>query len=86
MTILEFNEEDQMFHYNRVVDNVPQNKPNTNGYRELVVCINDEEASFFADFLHVQHLKRCHTTFAELEYTIENLINFIIVTNNQINK
>ncbi len=85
-TILEFNEEQQMFHYNSVVDNAPKDEENRLGWKTLVVCKDDSEASLFADFLQVQFLNRGVAKFSELEYTINNLTQFISRINELKNK
>jgi len=75
--ILEFNEEQQQFHYNSVVNNVPTDQENRRGWQTLIVCKNMKEASAFADFLQVQHLSKGFSKFNELEKTINNLTNFL---------
>ena len=76
-TILEFNEEQQMFHYNSVMDYVPKDEENKLGWKTLIVCKDDNEASLFANFLQVQFLSRGVVKFNELEFTTNNLIKFI---------
>ena len=76
-TILEFNEEQQIFHYNSVVNNVPKDQEDRLGWKTLIICEDDNEASVFADFLQVQFLSRgVAAKFDELEYTMNNLIRF----------
>ena len=76
MTILEFSEEQQQFHYNN-----GRNVENSNGYKTLVGCEDDREASCFADFLFKQHLdggnKARFATFKEMKATCDNLASFI---------
>jgi len=76
-TILEFSEEQQSIHYNSVIDNLPQSKENSNGFKTLIVCENKYEASAFSYFLQVQYLSKGFTKFSVLKNTIDNLTKFI---------
>jgi|688.fasta_scaffold1338835_1 hypothetical protein len=77
MTILEFNESQQMFHYNEVVNSIPKSEEETFGWKKLLVCENDAEASFFANFLQVQFIERGFSKFDDLKFTVDNLIDFV---------
>jgi hypothetical protein len=73
-TILEFNENKQIFHYN-----TGGNLENSNGYKTLMYCHSLIEAHLFFDFLHVQFLERnIHLSFDEARITINNLQRFIL--------
>jgi hypothetical protein len=76
-TILEFNEEQQMFHYNPIVNDVPKDAENRFGWQTLIVCDSEEQVRLFADFLYTQHIKYKKATFVELERTILNLTRFL---------
>ena len=77
-TILEFNEEAQMFHYNTIINHAPKDGENRLGWKTLIVCESEKEASLFADFLYVQHLESTKkATFRELEKTVYNLSRFL---------
>ncbi len=76
-TILEFNEEQQMFHYNDVINNAPKDAENRLGWKTLIVCESDKEASLFADFLQVQFLAHRKARFVEMEKTLNNLTRFL---------
>ena len=77
--LLEFNEEQQNFHYNKITNGVPEKEINTNGYKELFVCRNEEEANLFCDFLYVQFglLDNKKLKFKEALHTLQNLSKFI---------
>ena len=75
--ILEFNEEQQMFHYNDVINNVPKDAENRLGWKTLTVCDSDKEASIYAGFLRVQFLEDRKATFIELKKTVDNLTIFL---------
>lgn len=75
--ILEFNEEQQMFHYNDIINNAPKDAENRLGWKTLIVCESDKVATLFADFLQVQFLADRKATFVELEKTINNLTRFL---------
>ena len=77
MVILEFNEEQQLFHYNSVINDIPQNPENQFGWRTLMYCENDKEAALFCDFMQVQLIERRVSKFDELKFTTDNLIKFI---------
>ena len=77
--LLEFNEEQQQFHYNYVVDGIPQSKENENGWKTLNVCANVQYASLFADFLQVQYVEKRKASFIELEQTVDNLNRFLSI-------
>lgn len=77
--LLEFNEEQQQFHYNYIVNNIAECKENQNGWKTLNVCENINYASLFADFLQVQYLKNRKTSFIELQKTVDNLNRFLSV-------
>lgn len=72
-TILEFNEVDQIFHFNN-----GRNKENSFGYKTLKYCLNDYEATLFADFLQVQFIEtKKKVSFKEAKRTVENLEKFL---------
>lgn len=77
--ILEFNEEQQQFHYNCVNNNVPESKENENGWKTLNVCENMHYAQLFADFLQVQYVQYRKASFIELKKTVDNLNRFLSV-------
>ena len=77
MILLEFSEEQQEFHYNDIINGLPKTPENANGWRTLMICTNDYEASCFADFLRVQFLFKRHAKFKELKDTVNNLTNFL---------
>lgn len=79
MIILEFNEEQQLFHYNPIINNIPEREENTFGWKTLLYCIDQEESNLFSDFLFVQFFQRNITiTFDEIYYTTNNLVNFCL--------
>jgi len=78
MTILEFNEEQQRFHYNDIIDGISKTKENTYGWKTLVICKDDNEASLFAAFLQKQFIERnIKLKFPEAEYTVKNICLFL---------
>lgn len=77
--LLEFNENQQQFHYNDIVNGIPQSKENENGWKTLNVCENMHYAQLFADFLQVQYVQNHKTSFIELKKTVDNLNRFLSV-------
>lgn len=76
MTILEWSEEQQCFHYNSAGSRATEN---SNGYRTIGVYVNDKEASYFADFLQVQFIDAGkNLTEKRAIYTLRNLERFIL--------
>jgi hypothetical protein len=77
--ILEFNEEQQMFHYNSVINNAPKDEENRLGWKTLIVADSEKEATVYADFLYTQFLKEGkRAKFDELEKTAMNLKRFLV--------
>ena len=75
MTILEWSEEQECFHYNSAGSRSPEN---TNGYETIGVYANDTEASYFADFLQVQFIEPGKKlTAKEAKHTLRNLERFV---------
>ena len=77
--LLEFNEEQQQFHYNYVIDGISETKENQFNWKTLNVCENIHYAQLFADFLQVQYLQNRKASFIELKKTVNNLNRFLSV-------
>ena len=77
MVILEFNEEQQLFRDNGVVNGIPENQENQIGWKTLMYCKNHKESDLFLDFLQLQFIEKRVAKFDELKKTIDNLIKFI---------
>lgn len=76
MTKLEWSEEQQVFHYNSAGSRA---KENSNGFVTIGEYTDDNEASFFADFLQVQFLESGKSMKANVaKRTLRNLERFII--------
>ncbi len=83
-TILEFNEQHQQFHWNSVLQGVPISKENTNGYKTLMYCVDDNEANIFTSFLFALYMERDKKlSFNEAEIVIKNLQSFLIASQNK---
>ena len=82
MTILEWSEEQQCFHYNSAGSRAPEN---SNGYVTIGEYRDDVEASFFCDFLNVQFLEKGkYMTADQAKYTLRNLESFLNAMRTQI--
>ena len=79
--LLEFNEELQDFHYNKITNGIPETKINTNGYKELFVCKDIDEANLFCEFLFEQFRldeeKKPKLKIKVALHTLNNLTRFI---------
>ena len=75
--ILEFNQEQQMFHYNPIINDSPKDQENRFGWRTLLICKDEKQASLFAEFLNVQHLAKGEANYIDLKYTLYNLNQFL---------
>ena len=76
--ILEFNEDQQLFHFNTIKNGQSVNPENTNGYKTLMFCKDSDEAILFSDFLDVQYrIPGRKVSFNDCKRTIENLQKFI---------
>ncbi len=82
-TILEYSEEQRCFHYNTIINGSPKNKENSNGFKTLMYCKNDKEASLFADFLQMQFIERAEYSIEEMLFTIRNLQQFLSAIKNK---
>ena len=56
-TLLEWNEKQQLFHINRVMNNVIDTQPDTNGYKTVHICATDEEAFLLTEYIY-KHIKK----------------------------
>lgn len=56
-TLLEWNEKQQLFHINRVMNNVIDAQPDTNGYKTVHICATDEEAFLLTEYIY-KHIKK----------------------------
>jgi hypothetical protein len=84
MTILEFHEETQGFHFNQVINNVPQNALNTFGWEKVGICTSNLEAGYFCDFIQIEYIdKGVKLTAKNAIDTFNNLCRFIISINNK---
>ncbi|OSZ78239.1 hypothetical protein CAP35_08240 [Chitinophagaceae bacterium IBVUCB1] len=60
-TLVEWNQQQQIFHMNRVINGVADHKPNTCGYKTVLRCLNDEEAYPLIEYI-ITHIKQETTT------------------------
>lgn len=56
-TLLEWNQQQQIFHLNRVTNGVAFHKPGTCGYKTVLKCLNDEEAYPLIEYI-ITHIKQ----------------------------
>ncbi len=62
-TLVEWNQQQQIFHLNRVTNGVAFNEPNTCGYKTVLKCLNDEEAYPLIEYI-ITHIKQETTSSA----------------------
>lgn len=82
MTILEFNENQQAFHYNEIRNGIPHDEINSYEWKPLLTCKDDYQAGRIADFLERQFIDRnIKLTVEEAIYTVANLHKFLSTLN-----
>lgn len=67
-TLVEWNQQQQLFHLNRVVNGVADNPPNTYGYKTVLKCLNDEEAYPLVEYI-ITHIKMATANSAGIHLT-----------------
>ncbi|MFN4249115.1 MAG: hypothetical protein ACK4EY_15415 [Flavipsychrobacter sp.] len=56
-TLLEWNQQQQIFHLNRVINGIADSEPGTCGYKTVLKCLNDEEAYPLIEYIYT-HIKQ----------------------------